>query len=393
MYESLKTPFTPPASLEEIQQHVETYFDVVSSSTEVHGSIPIYLYRIEKEVHTKQPFKRLLADVREKDYTVFLQKGDTSEYLRIIAVPSIRQPRSVIRGQKEAVNDVKERMIGEKEKRKEAGDQLPTWTIVSLLLTLVTITFAGYLLTSAFGEFSTIPLILTIFFYVLSLFSIILFHELGHMIASKMHGIETTYPIFLPGLPTIGGSFGAYIREKEPPVNRDELLDIGLMGPVFGFIVAMIVTVVGILLSKPNSNGNSLSSLPLPLLYQYLSQVLRPATGNLNYHPIAFAGWVGFLITGLNLLPASQLDGGHVSRALFKGKIHRILTYVIIGILLLVGLYLMAFLLFFITRGRHPPPLDDVSPLTTKRKIFAVLSWLLVVLTFPPLQFSTLSTF
>lgn len=124
--------------------------------------------------------------------------------------------------------------------------------------------------------------------------------------------------------------------------------------------------------------------IPPLLLFQFLTS-FNPSLGGKEFlfHPIALVGWVGFLLTGLNLLPVSQLDGGHISKAMFKGKIPRYLSYVVIGFLFLSGFFLMAILLLFFTQGRHPPPLDNVSTMSQKRKVAGVLSWGVILLTFP----------
>jgi membrane-associated protease RseP (regulator of RpoE activity) len=109
-----------------------------------------------------------------------------------------------------------------------------------------------------------------------------------------------------------------------------------------------------------------------------------PANYTALVHPVAYAGYVGFLITGLNYFPIGQLDGGHVARALFGQRYHRVVSIIGVVILFLFGYWLMALLAFFLFSGRHPGPVDDVSPLSNGRKILGVLSWLIPVLVLPP---------
>lgn len=399
MFHDIRTPSQPPTSLEEVKTEVAKHFQVVDAFTKIRQQVPIYLFRIEKQKQTKEPFKELLTDLEAKDFTVLLRPGDATQSFKIIAFPKEIKEAHPSGGRR------KLRRVPQKREGKKGGEievEAPevtdvaegkekkgyTWTVVSLLLTLGTIGYAGYLLTSSFQKFSSVGLIPNMILYILSLLSIIGIHETGHMIAAKMHGIEATYPIFIPGLPTIGGTFGAFIKQKSLPANRDELFDLGLFGPIFGFAITLVVTVSGILLSKPvTSLGPNATSLPIPLLYRFLAQIKNiPKEGGLILHPVAFAGWVGFLVTGLNLLPVSQLDGGHISRAMFKGKTHKILSFAIIGLLMLLGYFFMGLLLLFFMRGKHPPPLDNVSKLSTKRKIFGILSWAIVVLSIPPLS-------
>lgn len=214
-----------------------------------------------------------------------------------------------------------------------------------------------------------------------SLMLILLVHEMGHKIVSIVHGIDASLPYFLPMTPPIG-TMGAVIVTREPAPNRDALLDLGASGPIAGFLVAVAVTVVGLSRSPvldPSAVHNQLLvNYPDPLLVQWLTQIIvRPHDDQLVLmHPILFAGWIGLLVTSLNLLPASMLDGGHVVRALFGTRRHRIISYVAIAVALALRYWFMAVLLLvFMLRVRrdHPGPLDDVSPLSWSRIIMALV--------------------
>ena len=236
--------------------------------------------------------------------------------------------------------------------------------------------------------------------YTISLLGILGIHELGHMIASKKHKLKISWPYFIPGIPILGfiPTFGALIMSRGLIVNRNMLFDIGISGPIAGLIVAIIVSTYGAYISPmvPSSQAHQL--LQNSGLMELHSSILMDATislvgkhvpnQELVMSPVLLAAWFGFLITFLNLLPAWQLDGGHIARATFGVKWHRILTYASIGILFSTGYYIMGlFVLMFSMRSQDVKPLDDISPLSKKRKrMFA----LVIVLAFlcAPLPFS-----
>ncbi|MGQ4833128.1 MAG: site-2 protease family protein [Candidatus Asgardarchaeia archaeon] len=271
--------------------------------------------------------------------------------------------------------------------------------IIMLLATIATIVYSGWLFatTPLFQELYHVNPLITTLQFSLALFSIVAIHETGHLIASRKNKVETSLPYFIPGLPTIGGTFGAVIVQKTPPHNRDVLFDIGFSGPIAGFIVAVIVTIIGILMSIPISQRElarlaeeypeQIGTIPVPLLFIFLENMVKPTPAGyeLMLHPVAFAGWVGFVITGLNLFPASQLDGGHISRALFGYEMHNKITLLSGLILIIIGFVPMGILVLILhTYSKHPGALDDVSDLTTSRKILGIFAFLLVILCTPP---------
>ena len=184
--------------------------------------------------------------------------------------------------------------------------------------------------------------------FALSLMIILLSHELSHYFTSKKHGVKATLPYFIPA-PTFIGTLGAFIKMKSPIFTRKALVDIGASGPVAGFIVSVIVTIIGLHLSKvvpapqiPAAEtrdaiivyfGNS-------LIFSSLSQMTLgaiPSGWDILLHPVARAGWIGLFVTSINLIPVGQLDGGHVAYALFGGKIHKRTSVIIFGALLFMG--------------------------------------------------------
>lgn len=217
--------------------------------------------------------------------------------------------------------------------------------------------------------------------YTISLIGILGIHELGHMIASNRHKLRISWPYFIPGIPILGfiPTFGALIMSRGLIVNRNILFDIGISGPVAGLIITIIVSTYGAYISPMVPSLQAHELLEKSGLMELHSSILMDATislvgkhvpnQELVMSPVLLAAWFGFLITFLNLLPAWQLDGGHIARATFGIKWHRILTYASIGILASTGYYIMAlFVLMFSMRSRDVKPLDDISPLSQKRK-------------------------
>ena len=220
--------------------------------------------------------------------------------------------------------------------------------------------------------------------YTLSLLGILGIHELGHIIAAKAHGLKTTWPYFIPGLPVIGiPTFGAFIQSKGLTINREILFDVAIAGPIAGLVIAIIVSMFAAytapVLDQELSEGvfddTRLSEWGMgePLLMTASLAMFGKGDiyGNTVYMtPLMFAAWIGFLITFLNLLPAWQLDGGHMARTLLGSKLHRYATFASIGILVLLNYWLMALLILFMSsRNPSASPLDDVSPLSRNRKL------------------------
>jgi membrane-associated protease RseP (regulator of RpoE activity) len=245
------------------------------------------------------------------------------------------------------------------------------------------------------------PFVIAIF-YTISLMGILGIHELGHMVALKKHKLRISWPYFIPGIPIIGfiPTFGALIMSRGLIINRNILFDVGISGPIAGLIVAILVSTYGAYVSPviPISVAQEFSAKQG--LVDIHSSILMDATialagkhipgKELVMSPVLLAAWFGFLITFLNLLPAWQLDGGHMARATFGIKWHRLLTYASIGILAATGYFIMAiFVLIFSMRNPDVRPLDDISPLSSKRKKMFVFIMILAFLC-APLPFSIL---
>ncbi len=270
--------------------------------------------------------------------------------------------------------------------------------LVMLALTIVTTVFAGAFLWVAYNggsSFRTSDLLWGAVFFAAPLLAILGLHELAHYFMARRHHVEASMPFFLPMPPpfVIFGTFGAFISLREPITDKKALMDIGVAGPIAGFLVAIPVTIAGLFLSLhspvlPLTNcGPVFLSVPYggtlfgASAVWYALSLFFPL-GMTNLNPLAVAGWVGLLITSINLLPAGQLDGGHVFRALLgKRSVWLSLTVVVILIALgffYPGWFIFAFLVLLLG-VRHPPPLNDISPLDTTRKLVGVAAGLILI--------------
>lgn len=230
--------------------------------------------------------------------------------------------------------------------------------------------------------------------FALTLMGILLAHELGHYFACRYYGIAASYPYFIPA-PTLIGTLGAFIRIRAPIVNRRALFDVGLAGPVVGFLFAVPALMAGILTSKSVPAGTAGSSVVFgnPLLVRLLVAALRPGLNpeNLLLNPIGRAAWVGLLATALNLLPAGQLDGGHIVYALAPAYHRRVSLAVVLLLLPLATLWpgwLLWAVLLLLIGFRHPPLLDPYSSLDRSRLAWAWIGFAIFLLCFTPAPFS-----
>jgi len=215
-------------------------------------------------------------------------------------------------------------------------------------------------------------------------------HELGHKIAAWRNGVESTLPYFIPA-PTMLGTLGAVISIKSPIPTKEALVEMGASGPLFGFLVALPLTAVGLMLSKPEiaPGGDALPFLPAIFgILQFLTFGHVPARMTIN--PLAFAGWVMLLVTMFNLLPAGQLDGGHVARGVMSRERHYGLTRALGLSLILFGfffpllpLWIFGFLILLLFRGYHVGALDDVSKLSKRQKLLAAAAFIVFLLCLP----------
>ncbi len=267
--------------------------------------------------------------------------------------------------------------------------------ILLFVLTFITTLLAGALLEGV-TPWQNPEKIYLGFPFSLTLLIILLTHELSHYFMSRKHNVSATLPYFIPA-PTIVGTFGAVIKMRPPIPDRRSLIDIGASGPIGGFLIAIIAVIIGLGLSEVKlaeelqegiSLGNSL------LFYMLTKIVLNIESDaySVLLHPVAFAGWVGLLVTSLNLLPIGQLDGGHITYALLGEKHEKVSKLmlpllIVLGILLWSGWIIWA-LLMVLFGYKHPPVLYPQIQLDRKRKLVGWIALIIFILTFTPVPVS-----
>ncbi|HEU5254640.1 MAG TPA: site-2 protease family protein [Vicinamibacterales bacterium] len=283
----------------------------------------------------------------------------------------------------------------------------PLWRYVVLFaLTLLSTTQAGGLhyvsFTTAFSEqIPRIPifsLLLHGLWYSLSILAILGCHELGHYFACRYYRVDSSRPYFLPMPFLLTGTLGAFIRIRAPIPGKRALFDIGIAGPIAGFLVALPVLLIGMHLSSvvklPTSFRGEVFELGEPLLFkaaEWLTFGSIPDGYSVNMHPMAFAAWFGMLATALNLFPIGQLDGGHISYAVL-GRRSTVVTMVMVPCLIGLSFVSTSWIVWTVlTVGmlllfgpRHPRVVDEEIPLDRSRLWLAAFALLMFVLCFTP---------
>ncbi len=295
--------------------------------------------------------------------------------------------------------------------------------VLMFLLTAASVLFTGAMVSYTQPTISNVwQFILSGVPFAVSLLAILLAHEFGHYLAARFHNTQVTLPYFIPFPFGLLGTMGAFIQIKEPPKNKRILLDIGIAGPLAGLVVAIPVLLIGLSLSKVGPipagpplglEGNSIlylfakflvtgELLPAPasygsvspflywLRYFFTSTPLPYGGHDIFMHPVAFAGWAGLLVTALNLIPAGQLDGGHILFVLFGKRAIRLVPFILVFLGLLgfiwSGWWLWMAIIFLIGRV-YLEPLDEITPLDPTRKMVAVLGLILFFLLLSPVPF------
>ena len=260
--------------------------------------------------------------------------------------------------------------------------RIPLIHIVLFVLTFITTSMAGAFEAGA-NPLSDFTSIRAGFPFSVTLLSILLVHELGHYFLSQVHGVRASLPYFIPGPPFLIGTFGAFIRMKSPPPTRRALFDVGAAGPWAGLLVAIPAVLIGLHLSEVRPLAFDEGGLVLgdSILFSFLTRLalgVVPENVTIVLHPIALAGWFGLFVTVLNLLPISQLDGGHVSYALF-GRWHGIISRTFIVAIALLGFrgwpgWFVWVLVPLVIGVDHPPTYDSRTPLDRRRQLAAWLT-------------------
>jgi len=374
----------PP--LDTIRSIVSTQFQVRDAFLDPNG-VPTFLVNADA---TKDKFMHLVEQLRPEGLIAAIRGTADTLTIKVFQKPQVKQSRRTI-------------------------------NLGLFLATVVSVTVAGYFLwTGGLGpqtlqaQYNEIILpgaspYLEAGVFAAGLLAIIGLHEFGHKAATVVHGLDASFPYFIPGPPPIG-TFGALISLKGPPTNRDQLFDLGLSGPVVGFIVTMVVGTISMLFGpaltpaklsqlttwdstcstylQVTSCFSNVSFPAQPLILVLLSNLTGYINPNVIYdQQLFFAAQIGALLTFLNVVPAWQLDGGHISRAVFGPGGHRIATVIGLGLLLISGFWAFAILVLvmmsFTRRGfAGVEPLDDVSPVSNSRKILYLVGIAMLVLTF-----------
>ena len=269
---------------------------------------------------------------------------------------------------------------------------------ILFLLTIFTTLFAGALMEGAqiysnpLEIFKGIPFSFTLLF-------ILGTHEFGHYYYAQKHKVDATLPYFIPAPPFLFliGTFGAFIKIKSPIYRKDALLQIGAAGPIAGFIIAVPALVIGLLLSEVIEKKDIQGAIILgdSILMKVLTFITHPGlleSQDIMLHPIAFAGWIGLLVTMLNLLPIGQLDGGHIAYAMLGEKqdiIGKLAFLLLIPLSFFsINWLVWGILLLLLMRSVKHPPIQDIHvPLSYKDKRIGYACLIIFILCFIPAPF------
>jgi membrane-associated protease RseP (regulator of RpoE activity) len=240
--------------------------------------------------------------------------------------------------------------------------------------------------------------------YSIGLLLILGVHELGHFFMARRHAMDVTPPYFVP-VPFGLGTFGAFIQMRSPPVDRKALFDVAVAGPLAGFVVAVPALLLGLRFSSIAGGSDGTIShgflhgvtVGSSILFTVLTKLSLGDAAHygalVQLSPLAFAGWLGLFITALNLLPVGQLDGGHITRAMFGSRVGQTISSVAMWSLFLLALFvwpglMMWALIVFLIAGRGTPPLNDLTPLDAGRMVVGYIAMLILILILAPMPHS-----
>ena len=326
-----------------IEEYISKYFNITGFHTTPKGSFFI----VDNYGHNN--FSKLIKDLDKVGYIPFMESVEGRYTIGIAS-------------------------------KKEKSESRIHINIILFVATVATTIYAGYNVAGGnIGDGIA---------FAVALLGILGVHETAHYYAARKHNVKSTLPYFVPA-PTFIGTFGAVINVKSPIPDKNSLFDLGFSGPLAGIIIAVPVLIIGIYLSKitPVISGSMIFYPPpiMSIVIYFLAPNI-PSGYELQLHPIAFAGWVGIIVTLLNLMPVAFLDGGHIVRSLFNEKIHRIISIIGVFVTFLLGWIPMAILmmLILVLNRRHPGALDNVSKLTVSRKILAVVMLIIFILCLTP---------
>lgn len=371
---AMQTPMPPEAAkeIEHVKSLVARRFPVYD--VKINYDVIEFYCRID-EATLEESFEKLREDMSPEGY-IPMVNYDKGEHVVIVGKKPTRRYRSIY------VN------------------------LAMLIITFTAMVIAGLLDWTSYAGvpeaemFSLENVAMGIVVFTLPLLAILGVHELAHFYAAKRRKVAASLPFFIPSIPPLG-TFGAFISLRDPIPNRKSLLEIGIAGPLAGLLVAIPIGIAGLMLTNMDARPvpddfetGSVMRIAFPLMYEWIEQI-APLEGDYLLHPMAFAAWVGFLVTALNLLPAGQLDGGHIARAVFGGNA-KYASWVTIGVLIVLSFFYFAWLLFaililFLGGAKHPPPLNDITKLDQRRKALGLFAFVILVIAFVPVPISILS--
>ena len=274
--------------------------------------------------------------------------------------------------------------------------EIPRINAILFFITILTTLFAGAMMEGA--DVFQSPLELTKGFpFSITLMLILGTHEFGHYYYAQKHGVDATLPYFIPA-PTIIGTFGAFIKINSPIRKKSALLQIGAAGPIAGFIVAVPALIIGLTQSTVITLDKTFEGMRLgdSLLMMGLTGIIFPGLGpnqDILLHSVAFAGWIGLLVTMLNLLPIGQLDGGHIAYAMLGEKYDKVALIALLSLIPLSYFTLNwliwgAMILILMRTVKHPPVMNIYEPLSYKDKKIGYMCLAIFILCFIPAPFS-----
>jgi Zn-dependent protease len=391
---------------------IEKYFEIIDEKIDDSTFTPIFAVKSKSgNDDVSEAFNRLYEEIQEynfvpklvhkiKEYDVFESFPPDVTY--IVLNPQIKEETS---------------------KRTPKKSKIwINWVLFGA--TLIMVVISGYFYIYIFDPIhggvnsSLFESVIYIILFSVSILGIVGIHEFGHIFAMKKYKLKPSMPYFIPAIPPLG-TFGAFVNQKIPPKNRNQLYDIGISGPIAGFIIALIFTIVGLLLTVPvptdqfiysymQTHNAYFSSITYQEaaeriagefnnynLFIFLFKKLLFGDFNVNYysgqllpdhiiqiHPLAFGGWIGLLLTALNALPAGKLDGGHVARAVF-GRFYWIGTIIGVIVLFFIDFFMVFILVLLGGFSRHPGPLNDTIEVSKSRKIGYVRLIIIIIFTIP----------
>jgi len=377
MYSSGPIPSGERTELDRLRQAVSTYFPVYE--TRLGPQSVLFAVHVDR-ASLEPKFDALRQELGRLGYIPILRRETGEEFIEVIRRPKL-------------------------------GPRRPWINVVLLAATVATTVFAGSMIWLTYVG----GLVLTLtdvaygaLYFAAPLMAILGIHETAHYVVARRRHLDASLPYFIPiPPPYLLGTFGAFVSMREPFPDRKALFDVGAAGPIAGFVMSIPITLAGLALSVhaptlpanycgPSILGQSYGNLLIgPSLFWAFLALFFPKS-IVSLHPLALAGWVGILVTAINLLPAGTLDGGHIFRALL-GDRARYVSYAAAATLFGIGVFfvylgwiLFAFLVLLLGL-RHPPPLNDVTPVGGKRVAVGVFvagilvtGFVLVPLAIPP---------